>query len=78
MPYWIFDILVDKRRKQYPLGTVNRGLQKMPVFVPDWRLVLMGVSLETVGVLFSTVRQGLRSIGTKDFGNPESTHFVEF
>ena len=78
MRYWIFDILVDKRRKRYPLGTVERGLQKMPVFVPDWRLVVIGVSLETAGVLFSTVRVCLRSPGTKDFGNPESTHFVEF
>lgn len=50
----------------------------MPVFVPDWRLVEIGVSLETAGVLFSTVCVGLRSPGTKDFGNPESTHFVEF
>ena len=50
----------------------------MPVFVPDWRLVAIGVSLKTIVVLFSTGRVGLRSPGTKDFGNPESTHFVEF
>ena len=50
----------------------------MTVFVPDWRLVVIGVSLKTIGVLFSTVRVGLRSPGTKDFGNPESTHYLEF